>query len=119
MSDRRDGRARPPASSSRARRPAGSPAATDPELVRLLDEVRAAESAVRAAKSADDPAQALAAVTVAIERLTATQHELVNVLLERGVSWDVVGEALNTDSMAAERRFPRRAAPTRNPDPLP
>jgi hypothetical protein len=47
-------------------------------------------------------------LTVAIEGLSATQHELVNVLLDHGHSWSEVGDALSTSASAAERRYPRR-----------
>jgi phage-related minor tail protein len=77
-------------------------------LRRLGDELAAALRAVTQARAATDPFEVLAQLTVAIEDLTATQHELVNVLLDRGHSWSEVGEALSTSAAAAERRYPRR-----------
>lgn len=78
------------------------------ELRRLADEVAGALHAVTEARAATDAMEALAHVTVAIEALTATQHELVNVLLDHGHTWSEVGEALSTSPAAALRRFPRR-----------
>ena len=78
------------------------------ELRRLGDEVALALRAVTEARASRDAMDALALVTVAIEQLTATQHELVNVLLDHGHTWSEVGEALSTSPAAAERRFPRR-----------
>lgn len=78
------------------------------ELRRLGDEVASALRAVTEARAATDAVAALTQVTVAIEQLTATQHELVNVLLDHGHSWSQVGEALCTSPAAVERRFPRR-----------
>jgi hypothetical protein len=78
------------------------------ELRRLGDEVAAALRAVTEARAASRALDALALVTVAIERLSATQHELVDVLLDHGHTWSEIGEALSTTVVAAERRFPRR-----------
>jgi hypothetical protein len=78
------------------------------QLRRLGDEVALALRAVTEARASQDALDALGLVTVAIERLSATQHELVDVLLDHGHTWSEVGEALNTSSTAAERRFPRR-----------
>ena len=78
------------------------------ELRRLGDEVARALHAVTEARAATDAMEALAQATVAIEQLTATQHELVNVLLDHGHTWSEVGEALSTSPAAALRRFPRR-----------
>lgn len=78
------------------------------ELRRLGDEVATALRAVTEARAATDAVQALAQVTVAIEALSATQHELVNVLLDHGHTWTEIGQALSTSASAAERRFPRR-----------
>jgi phage-related minor tail protein len=78
------------------------------ELRRLGDELAAALRAVTHARAATDPFQVLGQLTVAIEGLTATQHELVNVLLDQGRSWAEVGDALSTSAAAAERRYPRR-----------
>jgi hypothetical protein len=78
------------------------------ELRRLGDELAAALRAVTQARAATDPFQVLSQLTVAIEDLTATQHELVNILLDHGHSWAEVGDALSTSAAAAERRYPRR-----------
>lgn len=78
------------------------------ELRRLGDEVAVALRAVTEARASRDALDALALVTVAIEQLCATQHELVAVLLDHGHTWTEVGEALSTSPTAAERRFPRR-----------
>jgi len=78
------------------------------ELRRLGDEVAVALRAVTEARASTDALDALALVTVAIEQLSATQHELVDVLLNHGHTWSEVGEALSTSPAAAERRFPRR-----------
>ena len=78
------------------------------ELRRLGNEVAEALHAVTQARATTDAVEALALVTVAIEQLTATQHELVNVLLDHGHTWSEVGEALSTSPAAVERRFPRR-----------
>ena len=78
------------------------------ELRRLGDEVALALRAVTEARASQDALNALALVTVAIEQLSATQHELVDVLLDHGHTWSEVGEALTTSPTAAERRFPRR-----------
>jgi hypothetical protein len=79
-----------------------------PQLRRLADELAAALRAVTEARAASDALDVLTQVTVAIEDLTATQHELVNVLLDHGHTWSQVGEALNTSPAAAKRRYPRR-----------
>lgn len=83
------------------------------ELRRLGDEVAVALRAVTEARASRDALDALALVTVAIEQLSATQHELVAVLLDHGHTWTEVGEALSTSASAAERRFPRRSRPRR------
>ena len=79
-----------------------------PQLRRLADELATALRAVTEARAASDALAVLTQVTVAIEELSATQHELVNVLLDNGHTWSQVGEALNTSPAAAERRYPRR-----------
>ena len=79
-----------------------------PQLRRLADELAAALRAVTEARAASDALDVLTQVTVAIEDLSATQHELVNVLLDHGHTWSQVGEALNTSPAAAQRRYPRR-----------
>ena len=81
------------------------------QLRRLGDEVATALRALTEARAASDARDVLALLTVAIEELSATQHELVNVLLDHGHTWTSVGEALNTSAAAAERRYPRRQRP--------
>lgn len=78
------------------------------ELRRFGNELAAALRAVTQARAATDPFLVLSALTMAIEDLTATQHELVNVLLNRGHTWADVGAALSTSAASAERRYPRR-----------
>jgi len=78
------------------------------QLRRIGDELAAALRALTQARAASDAQDVLAHLTVALEELSATQHELVNVLLDHGHSWSQVGEALNTSAAAAERRYPRR-----------
>ncbi len=78
------------------------------ELRRLGDDVAVALRAVTEARASKDALDALAFVTVAIEHLSATQHELVDVLLDHGHTWSEIGESLSTSASAAERRFPRR-----------
>lgn len=84
------------------------------ELRRLGDEVARALRAVTEARASTDAMQALGLVTIAVEQLTATQRELVDVLLDHGHTWAEVGEALASTAGSAERRFPRRG---RRPDP--
>ncbi len=79
-----------------------------PQFRRLADELSKALRAVTEARAASDALEVLTHVTVAIEELGATQHELVNVLLDHGHTWSQVGEALNTSPAAAKRRYPRR-----------
>ena len=79
-----------------------------PQLRRLADELAKALRAVTEARAASDALDVLTQVTVAIEDLSATQHELVNVLLDHGHTWSQVGEALNTSPAAVKRRYPRR-----------
>ncbi len=78
------------------------------ELRRLGDDVARALHAVTEARASTDALRALHLVTVAIEELTATQRDLVDVLLDHGHTWGQVGAALSTSPSAAERRFPRR-----------
>lgn len=89
------------------------------QLRRLGDELAGAVRALTQARAASDARGVLAHLTVAVEELSATQHELVNVLLDHGYTWSEVGEALNTSAAAVERRYPRRpqrsAAPTDEP----
>jgi hypothetical protein len=79
------------------------------QLRRLADELAAALHAVTEARASSDALEVLAQLTEAIEELTATQHELVNVLLDHGRTWSDVGDALSTSAAAAERRYPRRS----------
>jgi len=89
-----------------------------PQLRRLADELAQALRAVTEARAASDALDVLSQVTVAIEDLSATQHELVNVLLDHGHTWSQVGEALNTSPAAAKRRYPRRQRhTTSSPEP--
>jgi hypothetical protein len=74
----------------------------------LRQEIRDAEHALALARRALDPFDALTGMTTAIETLTATQHELVNVLLDRGATWSTIANALSTSSAGAKRRYPRR-----------
>ena len=78
------------------------------QLRRLADELASALHAVTEARAAADAIDVLNQVTIAIEELSATQHELVSVLLDHGHAWSHVGEALNTSPAAAKRRYPRR-----------
>jgi DNA-directed RNA polymerase specialized sigma24 family protein len=89
------------------------------QLRRLGDELAGAVRALTQARAASDARDVLAHLTVAVEELSATQHELVNVLLDHGYTWSEVGDALNTSAAAVERRYPRRpqrsAAPAEDP----
>jgi hypothetical protein len=76
----------------------------------LRRELRTAELALARARKAAEPLEALTDMTAAVETLTATQHELVNVLLDRGATWSTIADALSTSSAGAQRRYPRRAA---------
>lgn len=84
------------------------------ETVLLRREILTSEQALAAARDTDDPLLALTELTAAIEALTATQHELVNTLLDRGSSFSTLATALSTSSAAARRRYPRRGS---EPDP--
>ena len=77
----------------------------------LARELSDAATVLREAREAADPLATLTGMTAAIETLTATQHELVNVLLDRGTAWSVLADALSTSSAGAQRRFPRRSRP--------
>jgi hypothetical protein len=85
---------------------------SDDEVGLVRREVTAAGAALRGAKVAADPMGALAAITEAVETLTSTQHELVNVLLDRGCSWSDLATALSTSRAGVKRRYPRRPART-------
>jgi nitrate reductase assembly molybdenum cofactor insertion protein NarJ len=74
----------------------------------LHRELREASDNLAAALEAADPFDALVQMTSALETLSATQHELVNVLLDRDATWSQVADALSTSSAGARRRFPRR-----------
>jgi len=76
----------------------------------LQRELRSAQDALSAARTSSTALETLTELTAAIETLTATQHELVNLLLDRGASWSTIADALSTSSAAAKRRYPRRAA---------
>ena len=78
------------------------------QLRRLGHELAGAVRALTQARAASDARDVLAHLTVALEELSATQHELVNLLLDNGHRWSEVGTALNTSATAAERRYPRR-----------
>ena len=82
--------------------------AAEAEILRR--ELVTADTLLADAREGADPLSTLAAMTTAIDVLTATQHELVNVLLDRGATWSVIADALATNSAGAQRRFPRRAA---------
>lgn len=84
------------------------PLPAPPQLDALHREIAVARKALTSAARARTPLRVLVHLTEAVEGLTATQHELVNFLLDEGASWDEVGAALDTSSRAAERRFPQR-----------
>ena len=86
----------------------GSILSSSREIRELTKEISAARATLAAAAGAPGPMELLSLLTQALERLAATQHELVNVLLDRGENWDTIGRALDTSGYAAERRFPRR-----------
>jgi hypothetical protein len=73
-------------------------------------EIGTAQDALTDARASSTAMETLTELTAAIETLTATQHELVNLLLDRGASWSSIADALSTSSAAAQRRYPRRAA---------
>jgi hypothetical protein len=79
-----------------------------PEIDILRRELTDAREALDVAIDAASPFEALGQMTWALDTLTATQHELVNVLLDRGATWSQVADALSTSSAVARRRFPRR-----------
>jgi hypothetical protein len=80
--------------------------AAETEILRR--ELGEAQANLNEALTAANPFEALVQMTAALETLSATQHELVNVLLDRGASWSQVADALSTSSAGARRRFPRR-----------
>jgi DNA-directed RNA polymerase specialized sigma24 family protein len=73
-------------------------------------ELGIAQDALTAARGSNTALELLAELTAAIETLTATQHELVNLLLDHGASWSTIADALCTSSAAAKRRYPRRGS---------
>jgi len=86
----------------------GTPELSAAETEVLRRELTEAREAVGVAIDAASPFEALGQMTWALDTLTATQHELVNVLLDRGATWSQVADALSTSSAGARRRFPRR-----------
>jgi hypothetical protein len=82
------------------------------EMAILRREITDAEGLLAAGRETADPLESLVQLTSALDVLTATQHELVNVLLDRGATWSQVADALNTSSAGARRRFPRRDSRT-------
>jgi hypothetical protein len=60
---------------------------SDAEIGLVRREVTTAAEALGRAKKSADPMDTLSEITAAVETLTSTQHELVNVLLDRGASW--------------------------------
>jgi len=76
----------------------------------LHREIEQAVANLTAARDTSDPVEALVELTSVLDILTATQHELVNALLDRGATWSEVADALSTSSVGARRRFPRRSA---------
>lgn len=83
---------------------------SDDDVALIRREVAAAAAALGRAKKSADPMVTLGEITAAVEALTSTQHELVNVLLDRGATWSALAAALSTSSVGARRRYPRRAA---------
>jgi len=83
-------------------------ALSEDETSILHRELTSAREALDVAVGTQSPLEALVQMTWALETLTATQHELVNVLLDRGATWSQVADALSTSSAGARRRFPRR-----------
>jgi len=78
----------------------------DWELLRR--ELQAAETSLHEARLSSDPLESLGLLTAAVDEMVATQHELVNVLLDRGATWATIASGLSTSSTGAQRRFPRR-----------
>lgn len=74
----------------------------------LQRELREAQEALAAALRAGTPLDTLVDLTAALDTLSATQHERVNVLLDRGATWSQVADALAISNDGARRRFPRR-----------
>jgi hypothetical protein len=83
-------------------------ALSPPETDILRRELTETREALGIAVDAQSPFEALVQMTWALDTLTASQHELVNVLLDRGATWSQVADALSTSSAGARRRFPRR-----------
>src|SRR3954465_10146220 len=82
----------------------------------LRREIGQAVDTLGAARRTNDPFEVLVHLTSVLDVLTATQHELVNLLLDQGATWSQVAEALSTSSVGARRRFPRRPARSAGPD---
>lgn len=76
----------------------------------LHREIEQAVDSLAAARDTSDALEALVELTSVLDILTATQHELVNALLDKGATWSQVADALSTSSVGAKRRFPRRSA---------
>jgi hypothetical protein len=76
----------------------------------LRREIGQAVDSLGAARRTHDPLEVLVQLTSVLDVLTATQHELVNLLLDQGATWSQVADALSTSSVGARRRFPRRSA---------
>jgi hypothetical protein len=90
------------------------------QLRRLGDELAGAVRALTQARAASDARDVLAHLTVAVEELSATQHELVNVLLDHGYTWSEVGDALKTLPGDQPKERPRRRRPpSHGPDQVP
>jgi len=87
----------------------------DQEILRT--EIAGAEETLADARRSSDPLATLGGLNAVIDTLTATQHELVNVLLDRGASWSTIAQALSTSSASAQRRYPRRASRTGSREP--
>lgn len=86
----------------------GDLSSSDRALVRR--ELTAAQQALAAAGRTSTALETLSGITSAVEVLTATQHELVNLLLDHGASWSSIAGALSTSSAAVQRRYPRRSS---------
>ncbi|MDX6201735.1 MAG: hypothetical protein QOF82_1371 [Frankiales bacterium] len=82
------------------------------EIAILHREITEAEGLLAAGRDTADPLESLVQLTSALDVLTATQHELVNVLLDRGATWSQVAVALSMSNAGARRRFPRRESRT-------
>ncbi|MDX6204104.1 MAG: hypothetical protein QOE76_459 [Frankiales bacterium] len=90
-------------------------APSDTEILRR--ELTEAQDLLTAGQETTDPLDALVQLTSSLDVLTATQHELVNLLLDSGATWSQVADALSTSSAGARRRFPRRTSRSTEGDP--